>query len=167
MRLLEFMVTNVFTIAVENFKIFNSVVNGIVINVMNNLVFFKKSVKMFFHNKSMFIDISPFIAKGMAFVKNCYISIRFSFSSIFSSFISNRSSATYRAESTVSNFNFTRNGFEFLPTLKTIFYNRHFYLRIEKAVFGLLKDSQKYVDHPTSCHVFKYNRLMNPLTRIL
>lgn len=41
----------------EKFKVFNTIIKSVSVNMMNNLMFFEKSSNFFFHNKSVFLYI--------------------------------------------------------------------------------------------------------------
>ncbi len=63
------------TFIIEQFKIFKSIILLVVIDMVYTLRWLKKSFKFFFHNQSMFSNISTFGSKWMRFVQNIYIPI--------------------------------------------------------------------------------------------
>lgn len=59
---------------IGQFKVFQSVIKAISVYVMYNFSRFKKPAKMFFHNKSMFSNITNVISKGVILLTNKPIS---------------------------------------------------------------------------------------------
>ena len=61
-------------------QIFQAIISFHAVYVMNYLMRFKVAAQMFFHHKTMFLNISVFITKGMLTIKNKNIPISFEFS---------------------------------------------------------------------------------------
>ena len=59
----------------NNFKIFNPIIKFISVKMMNYFFGFKITIKMFFHYKTMFSDISKSIAKWVIALLDKFISI--------------------------------------------------------------------------------------------
>ena len=68
---------NMKTTILEKFKICNSIIGNVPVNVVDNFFRLEKATKMFFHNKSMFSYISLFSTMRMPTSKNIPISISF------------------------------------------------------------------------------------------
>lgn len=56
------------------FKVFNFIIHSVTVNMVYNFFWFQKSTKIFFHNQSVFGNISSFLSKWMVWLKNHFIS---------------------------------------------------------------------------------------------
>lgn len=117
------MLGHVSRLARVNLKVLYSIIASLLVLVVNNFVWFKKSPKTFFHHKTMFKNISISISKRMPFRKDVDVSMV----NHSPAFIIERAMASHlfspTLDRTANNLMFTnmiRSSVEFFPTVRAI-----------------------------------------------
>jgi len=106
----------------KKLQIINSIISSNFIDMVNNFFGGKIATKIFFHYKSMFVNISRFMAIRMLRHENMNISSTSFSSSEASFFSSNKIRTRSGTELCMSNFNFRSIGNKFFSAPKTVFY---------------------------------------------